>query len=158
MADAKVFFLTVSGDDATMAEGMRAFRAGLAALTGGGVADPAPIVSAAAPAAVSVAEAASSSMTVRRGKVAAAVQAVRRAVNKNTPGKFPCRHCDRVLGSAQGRGKHESDAHPKEFAAAKTGAATAGKPAKKYYPCGHNGCLKEFVSPEKREEHWQREH
>ena len=162
MAEAKIFYMSVSGDDATMVEGMKVFCAGLEAIAG--YHEP-KTVAALAPAdamALSVTEAARSSISVRRGKVAAAVKAVRRSVSKNTPAQFQCSHCDRVLASAQGRGKHESSEHPKEFAARKSGLSDSrpadGRPAKKYYPCGHNGCLKEFISVEKRDEHWGRDH
>lgn len=34
---------------------------------------------------------------------------------KNKLGDFPCRHCDRILSSAQARGKHESSTHREQF-------------------------------------------
>lgn len=69
---------------------------------------------------------------------------------KNKLGEFPCRHCDRVLSSSAGRGKHESSTHPDQFQRKSSPAGALS--------CGHKGCEYTTNKPGWLENHYDRQH
>lgn len=181
MGKGQVLFISVEGNDAALAEGLKAFQAGIALISG----ERTSPIEIAAPAAVAIApelpenkqaEVTEIAAAISNRTIARAVSKVRRAtdpvpaksaageVKRLDPrvesGPLACDQagCGRSFRNNAGLGIHRLKIHGIGSAVKKTSRAAASQPDRETLPCGVNGCLQFFKSHGFRERHWATKH
>lgn len=181
MGKGQVLFISVEGNDAALAEGLKAFQAGIALISG----ERTSPIEIAAPAVASApelpenkqAEVTEIASAISNRNIARAVSKVRRATDTSAKsagkarridprvesGPLACDQdgCDRSFKSAIALGIHRRQIHGIASAGyiKKADRPAASQPDREtLLPCGVNGCLHNFRSHSFRERHWETKH